>query len=601
MRLRAAGLLLIAVLAGATCGDPAASVSVSAAASTGPTLTVATASPSALIPTPAIGLASPSLRALTPDITPQGTPGTTTAGTAPDLPPSVGNAVLFHLQLATDIASDGTPINQGTSFPSGTKAVFGLLAWSTIEPGTELKARLYQGDRFVWEGAHVVEAGEAARQDDSMGYVFGMTAADAFPDGAYSVEVDYNGLPDEVVGFSIGRDVSFDQVLGSGSASGPIPYADPTRVLVVTRFDALRARLGAGTDAVLAAAARVGDLHDLDADGTQRAGPEAAAEEVHRLLRAGSYRYLLIVGNDDVVPFFRLANPVADSEAAALSDWDLPAQWLPSDDPYTDLDGDPYGVPDLATARIPSSDDAALLLTQLGDVVPPDGGAYALVNQERKSQAGVVIGAIDAKVQVRLEYAPPTTADGFATDPNAASARYLYVLLHGIGVETNAWSTNTVAWEPTDVQDPLAAEWIVHEADQAPAITVEANPGSHGVVQIGACYGAWTLDTKQAPQHKTADNDLALHYLKGGVRAFIADTHLSYSTLMGPDDTPRGRTGFELVFWRGIGDGLTPIDAFFAAKVAMGDAIDALVKAGRVDSAKITLKTLHYMAYFGRP
>ncbi len=586
MRRRVTGALLIAALVAAACGVPAASI--------GPT-------PSGAAGSLATGLASPLARSSAPGVTPGLTPGASSAGTVPDLPPSVGHAVLFHLQLATDIAPDGTPINQGTLFPSGTTAIFALLAWSSVEPGTELKVRLYAGDQFAWESAHVVDAGEAARQDDSMGYVFAMTAADGFADGAYSVEVDYNGIPDEVVGFSVGHDVSFDQTLGSGSVSGPIPYADPARVLVVTRFAALRARLGAGTDAVLAAASRVGDLSDLDADGASRATPEAAAEEVHRLLRAGSYRYLLIVGNDDVVPFFRVANPVADSETAALSDWDLPSQWLPSDDPYTDLDGDAYGVPDLATARIPSSDDAALLLTQLGEVVPPDGGAYALVNQERKSQAGVVIGALDAKIRVRLDYAPPTTADGFATDPNATSARYLYVLLHGIGVETDAWSTNTVAWEPTDGQDPLAAEWIVHEADQAPAVTVQSNPVSHGVVQVGACYGAWTLDTAQAPQHKTADNDLALHYLKGGVRAFIADTHLSYSTLMGPDETPRGRTGFELVFWRAIGSGRSPIDAFFAAKVAMGDAIDALVRDGRVDSAKITLKTLHYMAYFGRP
>jgi len=57
---------------------------------------------------------------------------------APQLPPSVGNAVLFHLQLAADIDANGNPIGQGTSFPEGTKVILGLLGWSSVAPGTEL-------------------------------------------------------------------------------------------------------------------------------------------------------------------------------------------------------------------------------------------------------------------------------------------------------------------------------------------------------------------------------------------------------------------------------------------------------------------------------
>lgn len=120
-------------------------------------------------------------------------------------------------------------------------------------------------------------------------------------------------------------------------------------------------------------------------------------------------------------------------------------------------------------------------------------------------------------------------------------------------------------------------------------------------MEVGACYGGWTLDTIQQPVHKTAANSLALHYLKSGTRAFVADTHISYSTLMGPDETPRGRTGFELLFWRGITAGLAPIDAFQEAKVGIAAAIDTLVAEGDIDTARINLKTLHYMVYLGRP
>ena len=83
-----------------------------------------------------------------------------------------------------------------------------------------------------------------------------------------------------------------------------------------------------------------------------------------------------------------------------LEGWDLPADWLPSDDPYADMDADEHGIPDLAVARIPSSEDAFLLLTQLGDLTPPDGGAVALVNYERKSHAGLIVGIIADMVRV---------------------------------------------------------------------------------------------------------------------------------------------------------------------------------------------------------
>jgi hypothetical protein len=203
--------------------------------------------------------------------------------------------------------------------------------------------------------------------------------------------------------------------------------------------------------------------------------------------------------------------------------------------------------------------------------------------------------------QTRLRYVPPLTPEDFAADLDASNARYLYVLLHGIGVNTGEWSGDTIAWAPNNSDNPLAAEWAVYGDAPAPGVTVETRPASGGVVQIGACYGGWTLDTVQAPRHKTADNNLALHYLKGGTRAYIADTHISYSAALGPGDIAKGRTGFELLLWEAIANGMTPIDAFQEAKVGMGASIDALVAADDIDNALVTLKTLQYMVYLGRP
>jgi hypothetical protein len=520
---------------------------------------------------------------------------------APELPPSVGNSALFHLQLATDIDTQGNPIGQGTTFPAGTKLILGLLGWSFVPAGTELRLRLFQGDRFAAEVSHVVVKEAAPDGAENIGFVFPFYLEAGFPAGDYSVQVDYNRVPDETVPFTVGDGATFDEVIGAGAGSGPIPYKSPSEVLVVTRASVLKRTLGSQYAAVAAAAARVGDFRDLEADGRARSTPDELATEVQRLLRGKPYRYLLILGNDDAVPYFRVENPLGDEEKASLADWQLPSDWVATDNFYTDLDADKYGVPDLPVARIPSSDDAALLLKQLGENQPSGGGGFALINQQRKSQAGVVLNTVANLAQVRLEYAPPVTPEEFGNNPDAENARYLYVLLHGIGVLTNAWSADTVAWSPSDANKPLDAEWLVSAYSQQDAVTVGTNPTSRGIVQIGACYGAWTLDTIQEPVHKTADNNLALHYLKGGTRAFIADTHLSYSTVMLPTETPTGRTGFELLLWRSIVAGMAPIDAFQAAKVGIAKAIDALVAEGNIDSAKINLKTLHYMVYLGRP
>jgi hypothetical protein len=514
----------------------------------------------------------------------------------PVTPPSTGQAVLLHTQFATSIDEEGVPLGEAAAFPEGTNQILALVGWQRAEVGTELQFRLFQDDRLVLETAHVIERGRNA------GFVVPLIAPDGFPAGAYAAEISWNGIPDEIATFSVGEVPGTDVIVGSGDASGPMPYADAAEVLIVTRERILRDRLGAAADAVLDAARRVGELHDIEADGSDRSTPEAAAAEVHRLLAGGPFRYLLILGNDDAVPFFHVPNPLADEERSSLRGWELPADWVPSDDPYVDLDGDEYAIPDLAAARIPSSEDAELLLTQLGDLVPPDGHAYALLNQERRTQAAPVLATIGSKIAVQLDYAPPVATEAFAAGP-AGSARYLYVLLHGIGVLTDAWSANLEVWTASDPADPYVGEWVVKssELDQMDAVSIENNPGSRGLVNIGACYGAWTLDTTMEPVHKTAENNLALHYLKSGARAFVADTHLSYTVLQDDESLPLGRTGFERVFWRSITEGLPAIDAFQQAKVEIGTAIAKLVEQGEASDAAMNLKTLHYMIYLGRP
>ncbi|HET7676818.1 MAG TPA: C25 family cysteine peptidase [Candidatus Limnocylindrales bacterium] len=515
---------------------------------------------------------------------------------APEQPSSLGEATLYHLSFATNLS--GAPIEEGDVFPVGVPRVLTLLGWDRAPVGTEFRLRLFQGDRLVFEQARTV------RTRTKSGYVFNYSPPGGVPAGEYSAQLDYNGVPEEVATFRVVEGAGGTQPSGSrqgtGSGrSGPIGYADPSSVLVVTRASVLRAELGESAwQQVAAAAARVGTVVDLEADGVTRSDPAATIAEVQRLLRAGSYRYLLILGNDDAVPYARVANPFAADERKALEGWQLPADWLPSDDPYTDLDGDQWATPDLATARIPSSDDARLLLTQLGEVSVPDGGTFALVNQKRRSQAGAVLETIDDAVFVDGYYVPPTEAGEIpATD--AARARYTYILLHGIGVTTDAWSGDIVSWRPRDPND-LTGEFEVGHGGQVDGMTV-AVAGAGGVVNVGACYGAWTLDTVQEPVHKTADNSLALRYLRAGTRAFVGDTHLSYSTSITPEGPFVGRTGFEVVFWRTMLAGASPIDAFQEAKRRVSAVIGEAIAQGDGETAALNLKTLHMMVYLGRP
>ena len=512
----------------------------------------------------------------------------------PEEPPSIGEALLYHLQFATNIR-DGFPLDNGTTFPDDAPRILTLVGWDFAPFLTELGLRLYHGDRLVMDDARYVVTSQRA------GYVFNYEPDDGLDTGTYTAELYYNGVIEEVATFEVlpaGSVPDAGETTGTSEGdSGQVPYVDPAELLIVTRASVLRANLGSQADAVLQAASQVGNLIDLEADGATRDDPDEAIDEVHRLLGSGPYRYLLILGNDDAVPFARVANPLGADEADSMAGWELPAEWLPSDDPYTDLDGDEWGVPDLPVARIPSSEDAELLLAQLGENVPPDGGGYALINQVRRGQLAPVVETMDDEVPVETWYAPPVDAEGFV-DGAGQESRYVNILLHGIGVTTDEWSGDVVVWEPQT--DDLDGEWWVGVGDQIAAVDL-AGASSRGIVNVGACFGAWTLDTIQEPTHKTADNNLALAYLKAGTRAFIGSTHTTYSAVNTTSGPYVGVHGFEILFWRELLNGASPIDAFHLAKVRVAEVIDEAIAAENPEAAALNLKTLHHVIYLGRP
>jgi hypothetical protein len=132
-------------------------------------------------------------------------------------------------------------------------------------------------------------------------------------------------------------------------------------------------------------------------------------------------------------------------------------------------------------------------------------------------------------------------------------------------------------------------------------ITNAHAPG--GVIKLGTCYGAWTIDTtlRGVASHKTAENSIALAYLRSGTRAVVGESHISYAYPIGTDGPYFSASGYEILFWRHLLSGKTPIDAFYQAKLDLASTLQQALDAGEVELALVNFKTLHEELYLGRP
>ncbi|MDQ2965596.1 MAG: hypothetical protein M3R57_07085, partial [Chloroflexota bacterium] len=177
-----------------------------------------------------------------------------------------------------------------------------------------------------------------------------------------------------------------------------------------------------------------------------------------------------------------------------------------------------------------------------------------------------------------------------------------YVSMHGIGQQTDSFFADVYGWIPRDLED-LRAEWGVERGGQFISMDVTNATAPGGVIKIGTCYGVWTIDTsfQGVASHKTADNSIALAYLRSGTRAVVGESHLSYAVPIGIDGPYIGASGYEILFWRHLLSGRTPIDAFFQAKLDIAATTLQALEAGAVDAALVNVKTLHEEVYFGRP
>lgn len=237
----------------------------------------------------------------------------------------------------------------------------------------------------------------------------------------------------------------------------------------------------------------------------------------------GNIDFLMLLGGDDVIPFFRLQNPCDDED-----------NWVCSDNPYASRDDD-YLIPERACSRIPDNSSAEFMIKQLSKPVTGYQSSFGLTAKIWKKASVEVFRMIGDKKKLKIS--PPVSADNF-DEKWLQSKRYLYFNVHGSKVASN--------WYGQDNNDyPVALS--IGNVEKACTI-----------VMSEACYGANILN-------KGSDNALCLHFLdQAKTAAFCGSTTIAY----GPAEPPSGEADLlAKYFFEYTDQGLTTGEALKNAKV----------------------------------
>jgi len=209
--------------------------------------------------------------------------------------------------------------------------------------------------------------------------------------------------------------------------------------------------------------------------------------------RWGEIDFLLLLGGDSVIPFFRLLNPCQDRDGVVVSD-----------NPYASRDSD-HAIPERACARIPDNRSARFIIRQLKKYTGHTRSSFGMTADTWKSASRDVyrtVGSID-----ELKVSPPVTTEMFASTW-LKKKRFLYFNLHG-SKESPHW------YGQGNGNYPIA-------------VALRNVLKASGVVATEACYGAWIID-------KSSDNSLALAFLKEKtILALCGSTTIAYGPVVPP-------------------------------------------------------------------
>lgn len=297
---------------------------------------------------------------------------------------------------------------------------------------------------------------------------------------------------------------------------------------------------------------------------------------------------LLIIGNDEVVPFHHLPNPTDDVDDEILSD-----------NPYSNLDSN-YFVPDWPVGRIVSENgtDASLLLQQIRSMVKYHSQAksmrmvWEMIFRSFSSflrQVNLNAIGYSASVWKLSSYAAfrpigdqkhvfvsPALKNKFLKQSDLVNNDLVYFNLHGM-MEHGEWYGQRDYLDPAGVDYPLALK----------PDDLLANGKSPKIVFTEACYGGYLCS-------KMENDSIGLKYLSLGVPVFIGSTSTSYGSISAP---LIAADLFANLFWKNIREGLAAGDAFMRAKISLVQ--EMTTRQGYLDGED--QKTLVQFVYYGDP
>ena len=298
---------------------------------------------------------------------------------------------------------------------------------------------------------------------------------------------------------------------------------------------------------------------------------------------------LLIVGGDDVVPFFSLKNPTGDSDTN-----------VPSDAPYGAVDSDRCYEMQWPVGRIPGdgSKDPGLLLEQLRNIQDYHILRYSTQKTDlSKKKSGAKTAKKTGKCfgytcaawitpstivyktisdTSSLSVSPATTSSNF---PLSAfdSCDFAYFNLHGIKGQPNWYGQKKNNDTSSGPRIPTALE-ISNVAN------IQNTPR---IVFAECCYGAET-------PNRLESNCMSLHFLGKATRVFIGSTTIAYGAL-NADLTAADLLGY--LFWKHLLTGISCGEAFRRAKKNLATEMEQ--KNGGLDSE--IQKTLLSFVFYGDP
>ena len=296
-----------------------------------------------------------------------------------------------------------------------------------------------------------------------------------------------------------------------------------------------------------------------DEPGEYGIGPaEDSAEAIRDYVlrfeeKTGGVDFLLLLGGDEVVPFFRLENPCDDADEKVLSD-----------NPYASRDKN-YMIPERVCARIPDGRSSAYMEKQLKKSKNSFNGSFGLTAEVWQRASENVFRPIGDPQDLKIS--PPVTSDNF--DEEWLQERgYLYFNVHGSKVSANWYGQGDGAY-------PVAMQPVHIER-------------AAGVVASEACYGAYIVG-------KTRDTAISLRFLdEEGVLGFCGSTTIAY----GPAKPPSSEADLLVkYFFEYLVQGMTLGESFKNAKLDF--ARKALRRQGFLDDDD--QKTLLQFVLYGDP